>query len=159
MNNRGREPLKDRIKRNAAAFELLRPPGVEPASIYAGILNQVDKPKRAAPKPSGRPLESDVQREILSALKAHPVVAFVGRFNRGQAIENGRRISYNSVSGFPDIHGLRGDGKAFYFEVKRDADYVLTDAQANFIQIASTNNAIAAVVWTPAMAIAILDAA
>lgn len=154
---RGREPLKDQIKRNAAAFELLRPPGVEPASIYAGILNQVDKPKRAAPKPSGRPLERDVQREILKAVREHPKVAFCGRFNRGQAVEGNRRIFFNSIPGFSDLHGMTTGGTAIYLEIKRDAAGRPTEEQAKFIAMILKHNGIAGCISSVDEAMALLN--
>lgn len=108
----------------------------------------VAKPVAAAPKRKDkRPLEKDVQREILRALKVHPNVAFVGRFNRGQAVEGNRRIFYNSVAGFPDIHGMTKDAKPFYFEVKRDAHGVLSVDQERFIQMIRRNGGIAGMIW------------
>lgn len=68
--------------------------------------------------------EKDIQKAILDALKLRQDVVFVGRFNRGQAVAtdgygNTRYTNFNTVKGFPDIHGLLLGGRAFYIEVKR----------------------------------------
>lgn len=70
------------------------------------------------------PLEKDIQKAIIEALELRHDVVFVGRFNRGQAVAtNGygkvRYTPFNSVPGFPDIHGLLVGGRAFYIECKR----------------------------------------
>lgn len=69
------------------------------------------------------PLEKEIQKAILQRIALRKDVVFVGRFNRGQALAsyNGetRYTPFNSVPGFPDIHGLLVGGRAFYIEVKR----------------------------------------
>jgi hypothetical protein len=70
------------------------------------------------------PLEKEIQSAILKAISFRRDVVFVGRFNRGQAVATDgygktRYTPFNSVKGFPDIHGLLLGGKAFYIEVKR----------------------------------------
>lgn len=70
------------------------------------------------------PLEKEIQKAILQAIELRKDVVFVGRFNRGQAVATNsygeqRYTPFNSVPGFPDIHGLLVGGKAFYIEVKR----------------------------------------
>lgn len=69
------------------------------------------------------PLEKEIQSAILEALELRSEVVFVGRFNRGQAVNTDggvtRYTPFNTVKGFPDIHGLLLGGRAFYIEVKR----------------------------------------
>lgn len=69
------------------------------------------------------PLEKDIQTAILEAIELRKDVVFVGRFNRGQAVNTDggvtRYTPFNTVKGFPDIHGLLLGGRAFYIEVKR----------------------------------------
>lgn len=74
----------------------------------------------------GKPVvyEKDIQKAILQAIQLRPDVVFVGRFNRGQAVAtdgygNTRYTNFNTVKGFPDLHGLLRGGRAFYIEVKR----------------------------------------
>lgn len=110
-------------RRNLAAFE---------ASV---------KPKRERAKtsqPSLIPLERDVQRAIIEYLSAHRSVAFYGRFNSGTAITgdaqgNTRYTRFNTIKGFPDIHGMMKGGRALYIEVKRPGGK-LTDEQAEFLK-------------------------
>lgn len=72
------------------------------------------------------PLEGDIQSSVLSALRKHPGVAWVGRFNSGAY-----RTEYKGKKGFYkfnympkglsmcDLAGMLKDGRFFGFEVKR----------------------------------------
>jgi hypothetical protein len=72
------------------------------------------------------PLEGDIQKTILSALRKHHRVAWVGRFNSGAY-----RTEYKGKSGFYkfqympkglsmcDLAGMLTDGRFFGLEVKR----------------------------------------
>jgi hypothetical protein len=100
--------------------------------------------KRAAPGVDGMPLEADIQKAIMGFLRLHPKVVFVGRFNSGQAVEGNRRIWFHTLPGFPDIHGLLTDGRAFYCEVKRH-DGRVTDEQKRFLERAAAAGAVAIV--------------
>ena len=115
-----------------------------------------ERKARATPKPSDRPLEKDVQKEILAAVKAHPKVAFCGRFNRGIAKEGNRFIQYNTVAGFTDLHGMTVGGKAFYIEVKRDKSGRVSDAQNAFISLVRQAGGCAGVVYTVEQAMELL---
>lgn len=107
------------------------------------------KRERAAPKPSNEPTEAEIQRAILNLLKVHPKVAFAGRFNRGMVpssytnAQGQTRESYtqfNTLRGFPDIHGCLKGGKAIYIEVKRPGRKP-TEDQAEFLERAATAGA------------------
>jgi len=92
---------------------------------------------RAKPSASGEPLEKDILAAIMDYLRACPKVGFVGRFNRGTAMTgdgNGvmRYTRFNTVKGFPDIHGMLKGGAAFYIECKRRGGK-LSDDQREFI--------------------------
>ena len=113
--------------------------------------------------PSGRPLEKEIQKTIIEAIELRRDVVFVGRFNRGQAVERSaygeeRYIWFNTVKGFPDIHGLLIGGKAFYLEVKRPPpDYEApTKDQREFLESAYKAGAYAGVVTSVEEAMAIL---
>lgn len=72
------------------------------------------------------PLEGDIQASVLSALRKHPRVAWVGRFNSGAY-----RTEYKGKKGFYkfnympkglsmcDLAGMLTDGRFFGLEVKR----------------------------------------
>lgn len=96
-------------------------------SFYGVPLQNEIKPARVRRPVDGKPaapLEKEIQTAILEAIALRRDVVFVGRFNRGQAVAtNGdgsvRYTPFNTVPGFPDIHGLLLGGRAFYLEVKR----------------------------------------
>ncbi len=106
------------------------------------------------------PLEIDIQREIIAALKRHPKVSFVGRFNRGSAIRTDARgrgyyTKFNSVPGFPDLHGMLKGGASWYIEVKRPGG-VTTDEQADFLAGIRRDGGLAGIAKSVAEAMAIL---
>lgn len=109
------------------------------------------------------PLEKDIQKTILAALKLDKRVVFVGRFNRGQAVATDayggtRYTPFNSVPGFPDIHGLLIGGRAFYIEVKRPPPFYEKPKpdQRAFIDAAKAGGAAAGVATSVEEAIALL---
>lgn len=110
------------------------------------------------------PLEKEIQTAILEAIELRKDVVFVGRFNRGQAVAtdshgNTRYTPFNSVPGFPDIHGLLVGGRAFYIEVKRPPPcYKKPDeAQQKFLDEARVGGACAGVATSVEEAIALLS--
>jgi hypothetical protein len=111
---------------------------------------------------SVEPSEAQIQRAILDYLRHHPKVTFVGRFNRGAvaASYRGRQsfVRFNTVAGFPDIHGLLRDGRALYVEVKRPGSRP-TQAQQQFIREAALAGAIAIVATSVEDVQAVLDSA
>jgi hypothetical protein len=121
---------------------------------------RVTTPRRGRPR-NADPLESQIQRAILEYLRHHPKVAFAGRFNRGAvaASYRGRTsfVRFNTVAGFPDIHGLLRDGRALYVEVKRPGARP-TEAQQQFIEQAVLAGAVAIVATSIKDVQAVLDA-
>lgn len=122
-----------------------------------------DRVRRPVDGKPEAPLEKDIQRTILEALALRRDVVFVGRFNRGQAVAtNGygdtRYTPFNTVPGFPDIHGMLLGGKAFYIEVKRPhPNYVKPSTeQQHFLDTARNGGAKAGVATSLEEAEAIL---
>ena len=84
---------------------------------------------RAFSKPSGVPLESEVQAAIIDGLRHHPMVGLVERVNSGAAMEyasdGSKRIIqfvviYAHGLASPDVHcTLKPSGRRFVIEVKR----------------------------------------
>ena len=113
---------------------------------------------RAAPKPSGEPLEADVLRAVTDLLAVHPRVLFALRQNSGAA-------SYQRADGthaplwmykwirspepitLPDVWGMLYTGRLFFFELKRPGWSKPTDdrerRQALFLDIVREKGAIA----------------
>jgi hypothetical protein len=103
-------------------------------------------PPKRKHTPSGKPLEQNIQKAILDLLRHHPKIAFIGRFNRGRfSMErNGKKAFYafNTVPGFPDLHGMLRGGRAFYCEIKRPGEKLSPD-QERFINHVAANGALA----------------
>lgn len=106
------------------------------------------------------PLESDIQAQILRALKIHPAVAWCGRFNSGaQVIGEGksrRFVRFSTVKGLSDILGQLVDGRMLAIEVKRPSGRVTEDQMA-FISMVANSGGVAFVARSVAEAWAILD--
>ena len=98
------------------------------------------------------PLEKDIQKAIIQFLSAHPKVSIYGRFNSGTAITgdaqgNTRYTRFNSIKGFPDIHGMLKGGRAVYIEVKRPGGRV-SDEQQEFIDKVAAHGAVAFIAYS-----------
>lgn len=150
------------MRSSAAACNFLALGADKPLSadaIAATIGPEPAKP-RAPSQPSLVPLEKDILKACLQALRLHPRVAFVGRFNRGvmQSSYNGRDsyTQFNTVPGFPDIHGMLRGGAAFYIECKRPKVGRIDDKQSNFLAIIRANGGIAGVATSVDEALAIV---
>lgn len=155
----GRITLREQMLRNQKALDmhaaLSEKPRVE--------LDITPEPRKRAPaQPSGRPLEKDVQKAILSMIRWRKDVIFYGRFNRGTAVFNGaqgnkQHVVFNTVPGFSDIHGMLVGGRAFYIEVKRDSKEKPTSDQQEFLDKVKAGGGIAGVAWSVEMAQDLLD--
>lgn len=150
---RGRVSLKDTVRAGAATMALYASASPRQLSGDAVALatpeSAQERVKRAA-RQIAEPLEKDIQKAILAYLQAHPKVAFVGRFNSGTAVASDnygktRYTRFNTLRGFPDIHGCLIGGRALYLEVKRPGGKETAD-QAEFILRAACAGATADVV-------------
>lgn len=167
---RGRKSLRDTLRQNKALFEfraaardrqdLTQPGGPLHIDIAPARTRQVRRPVDGE---LAAPLEKDIQKAILQAIALRRDVVFVGRFNRGQAVAtngNGdvRYTPFNSVPGFPDIHGLLVGGKAFYIEVKRPPPHYRKPEpdQQRFLDEARVGGAFAGVACSVDEALALL---
>lgn len=116
---RGRPSEADKKRANNAAFDFLGMP-----QFKTPVRERQARIRRPVDGKPVVPIEKEIQKTILAALALRRDVVFVGRFNRGQAVATDaygetRYTPFNSVRGFPDIHGLLIGGRAFYIEVKR----------------------------------------
>ena len=176
-NVRFRPKLRDTVKANVAFLAAMSPGGELPDDLKAShetlvagfpkrrksreVLDGVDIDAIHGTKRTIQPpLEKDIQRAILAALRLHPCIAFVGRFNRGvmQSTYHGRDsyTQFNTVPGFPDIHGMLKGGAAFYIEVKRPGKKP-DDTQANFLASVTRHGGIAGVATSVEEALAIIQ--
>lgn len=128
----------------------------EAKGIPALVPLEVKAKRVRKPAEGGEPTEQDIQRDIIRTLRADPRVSFVGRFNRGMAYgASGAPVQFNTVPGFPDLHGMLKGGLAYYIEVKRPKART-TEEQAAFLQGIRDDGGLAGIATSPAEALAIL---
>jgi len=94
---------------------------------YEFNLEFSDNDKTATPK------ESDSLREVMQALRNHPLVGWVQRQNSGVAKVSGRFIKFG-WRGCSDILGQLKDGRLLAVECKRLVGGKLTREQASFLE-------------------------
>ena len=148
-----RKSLRDTIADNAKAMDAYAALSGKPTPQgYKELTAHIIKPKvaRAAPKPSGVPLEADVSKAIAQLLAAHPNVKFAVRQNSGAAYlpgKNGASVPVwfwkfakrgSMEMRITDYWGMMQDGRMFAIEVKRPGWTKPKDQrereQANFIE-------------------------
>jgi hypothetical protein len=96
------------------------------------------KPKRERTG-AGKPLERDVLNAVRDYLRAHPLVAWVGRINRGAATDSaGHFVQFNSIAGCSDLIGQLKSGQFLACEVKRPGQKP-TPAQYDFLAMVQSN--------------------
>lgn len=168
-HGRGRLSKRDRALKNNAAHTFYASCSDRPDAQenLKKLLTEVPPLRHRVKRPVDQqpvvPLEKEIQKAIIQAIELRQDLVFVGRFNRGQAVASNaygetRYTQFNTVKGFPDIHGLLLGGKAFYLEVKRPPPcYRPPDpAQQKFLDAARMGGAYAGVVTSVEEAMAIL---
>lgn len=144
-----KKSLRQTLEENQKALDFWAKSHDKPSITLTPLLGQVKE--RAPRKPTAEPLEKEIQADIMKMLRSHPSVIFVGRFNRGTMQSSyGEKQSFtqfNTVPGFPDIHGLIRGGKAFYIEVKRPGGVVSND-QREFIEKTQRGGALSGVAYS-----------
>lgn len=146
---RGRKSVREEIEAHNLTHRFYAGAvGVEPM-VQIHLAPKRDRIRRPV---DGAPVvyEKDIQKSILEALRLRRDIVFVGRFNRGQAVAtdgygNTRYTNFNTVKGFPDIHGLLVGGRAFYIEVKRPGGGRESDDQRAFLDKALGGGAYAGI--------------
>ena len=154
---RGRRSKRETVLARNAQFAYL---GL-PEQFQQSVPPKRDRVRRPVDGRPAAPLEKDIQRAILDAIALRRDVIFVGRFNRGQAVAtdsygNTRYTPFNSVRGFPDIHGLLVGGRAFYLEVKRPGAARPSPDQLEFIDKVRRGGGIAGIAFSVDDALKIL---
>ena len=127
MRRRLRFPptFRQKIANNEAALRALSSDGTLPEPLQ-NALDKVKPPparKRAPPKPTGEPLEADIQKAIIQALELHPEVVKVVRFNAGAAYfykpDGSRSLIHFSSEPVVDLYVVMRGGRYAWLEVKR----------------------------------------
>lgn len=95
-------------------------------AIQPPLFDPPAQPKRRAKGKTRHrvdPLEKDIQRIVLAALRLHPMVARIERTNTGAGsfIRHGKvgRFMRFGFPGQPDLNGLATDGRVIAIEIKR----------------------------------------
>ncbi len=150
---RGRKSKREEIKDLNAAFRYL---GMSSGKEELAETLCRPEPKRRAPRqPSGVPLEADILRDILLALRKHPKVARVERRQSGVFRDGDRWVRVGN-KGQPDISGILHGGRAFQIEVKRPGKFP-DDNQWRQINAIRAAGGIAGCAHSVAEALAIVD--
>lgn len=146
---RGRPSRRERILANNAADRFYAgAAGVEPK-------HQQPVPALRAPrKPSGKPLERNILKAIMAALRADPRVAQVERQQSGVFMAGDRYIRVGNP-GALDIKGMLVGGLAFEIEVKVPGRKP-TPQQAERIATLKANGAVAGFATSVQEALALL---
>jgi hypothetical protein len=113
--------------------------------------------RRGSELPEVRPLERDVLRVVLAALRTHPAVAFAWRANTGSFEVQGRRIRAG-FRGQSDVIGMLHGGRMLCCEVKRPGG-TLTRDQAAFLARVQEHGGIALCATSVDDVVGALDAA
>jgi hypothetical protein len=124
----------DRVTRFYAAMA-----GKEPAPE---TLSGVGPKRERARQPSGNVLEKDVLAAVLEALRSHPKVAWVARFNSGVFREGQRYIRASTQRGLSDILFMLVGGRMGACEVKSPTG-IVAPHQQEFIDALNANGALA----------------
>ena len=102
-------------------------------------------PAKPPRKRRARKHEASVSIEIRKALRAHPLVAWTTRINRGVAFygERGeRRVPFNYMPGISDRIGQLKDGRFLAVEVKAPGE-IPSQEQQDFIDLVNRNGGVA----------------
>lgn len=127
-----------RANQNAMDFYRALSPREDAPRIDTGA-----KPKRAAPTRSTEPLERDIQKAIRQLLRAHPLVAWHGRINRGAVQDaRGNYVAFNDIKGCSDLIGQLKTGHWLAIEVKRPGNDA-TEDQQEFLDAVACNGGLA----------------
>lgn len=153
---RGRMSLRDTMLRNQAADRYYASMSEKPVDL-AGIFAEAAIPAAAKPRAKREldsanaiPLESEIQKQIMEFLAAHPLVAWRIRINTGEFVQGDSHIRthYGLASDecMSDILGQLRDGRVLAIEVKRppfiEPKTRRENAQYNFLLTVRENGGI-----------------
>ena len=93
------------------------------------------EPKRRTRSASGKPLERDVLRAVLDALRLHPRVAWFCRMQSGTFVDGDRYIKVG-YRGLPDVVFMLKGGTMGAVECKSETGRVTSEQQATLDLIA-----------------------
>ena len=127
--------------------------GVEP---HPDLVQTVaPKKTRRARSATGKPLERNILKAVLDALRHHPRVAFCDRRQSGVFVDGDRHIRVGSV-GVGDISGMLKGGRYFEIEVKTETGKA-TDAQITRMNMIWDAGGIAGIARSVEHALTILE--
>ena len=130
-------------------------------NLYAALGGDVSSlrpppPARKRPSRPGAATEAQIQAAVLKALRLHPAVAWIGRYNSGGFYDGGDRyVQFHSVPGQSDLMGMLKGGRLLAIEIKRPGARP-TEQQAAFLARVATGGGLAGVATGVADALALL---
>lgn len=148
-----RKTLRQTAGDNLAAMRYYAAMADKPSVAANGIMAALDavanKAKRAYTHNPDGVLERTIQKDIMKALKAHPNVAWVGRFNSGSFMledDTGKKrvVRANTQKGMSDILGMLKGGRFFAIEVKSESGTVYGHQKA-YLDLIKADGGIAGV--------------
>ena len=134
---------------------------VQPALIAADV-QQPRRNKNRGTRQAG-PLEKDIQKIILEALKLHPMVADIERINimAGKILRKdgtAGRFIRSMKRGHADLEGLAKDGRKIAIEVKRpQTRNNVSDEQRDYLDMVKSNGGYAGIATSVQDAFQIMD--
>lgn len=154
MKRRGRLSLREMLEASHRARSYYAASSDKPAPPLPERL--VKMGTKRTYKPSGKPLERDILKEVMRDLRADPRVARVDRNQSGVFQEGNRHIRVGS-RGKLDLTVYLRDGRFVEIEVKRAPQVgLLSEAQRERIRSIKAEGGIAGWCWNSASAIALL---
>jgi hypothetical protein len=125
------------------------PPRQDKVLDHYGILSgmvQPPAPRTVKPRAkSTEPLEKQILAGVMKALRFHPKVGWIGRYNSGAMEADGRYVTFNTICGQSDLMGQMKDGRMLAIEVKRPGK-AATPSQGEFLAMVTKYNGVAGVV-------------
>lgn len=157
MKRRGRISLRERLERNHATLSFYakgagKPPPPKPALLVAMEERAARRRPRSA---SGRPLERDVLKAVIQALKLDRRVSSVER-NQSGVFQDGERYIRVGTRGKLDLTVYLKDGRYAELEVKRDARTKPEEHQLRRIEAIRRDGGIAGWCYDVPSALAVL---
>ena len=157
----GRKSLRERLEANHRALSFYaqgfgHDAPQKPAKLLELEAKAAARKPRAAPGASGKPLERNVLKEVIAALKADPRVSRVERNVSGSFVQGNSYVTVGA-KGKLDLTVYLVDGRYAEIEVKRSPHvHLLRPGQLERIKSIRASGGIAGWCWNAASAIALL---
>lgn len=165
-----RKSLRETVAANTKSMRMYAAFSTKPVdeSIFDLADAIVNKPKRVSkprdPDKTRNGNEHAVQSDIMKALRHHPKVAWIARFNSSNLTVSDdygkvRYVRSNTQRGMSDTMGMLHGGRLFAIEVKRPG-VKITEAHAHqreFLELIKAGGGIAGFAWSVEDAVKLIE--